>query len=262
MAWWAAIRAWLAAIVYTIASRVAPSQPCARAPSADPQLVGGDSSSEHDLVVVFFPGISLVGNGNASRKAAGVAEAVTVPGHRRVYLHWIAHSTQDAEQAADAVFEHCFVSERPTDYLIVGESYGGVAAMMLGCRLSETSLLSRVRKVHVVTAASPLHGTALLPRFLAPAFNRWMKSHAGDDLAWRRKDAILGMFGTRHFATDTDWLVQPAWTTTNTSRRPRDEDRFADVPHHMVLLQPRVLLHLAKMAATMGSNSQKPHLAF
>lgn len=236
------IYTWTALILLTLVQKMQPLPDTSLAPS-DALVPLCEGSGAADLVVVFFPGISLVPWADATRKAHEISSLVCGTAHRRTFFYWPAHSTNRAVVTATAALEAIVPHPRPVDVLIVGESYGGVAAMRLAEMLAHRGI---PRNMHVVTAASPLHGTGLMPWWFVGWFSSILHADGENLVRFPRK---YNFTDVRSFATTTDIMVWPLETTTVDGSAPREQDVLQNVPHGNVVMHPRLLAHVVRKAA-------------
>ena len=246
MPWWTLLWTWAVVIAQTATQNLLPFPSTGLSPAPKLMRVGAEEGDGPDLILVFFPGFRLVpwfgGKINVEHKARALVDAVSGPGHR-LFLYWPEHDTADARDAAETAAGVISTIAGPANVIIVGESYGGVAAMHLAERIEDTP---NIRRVEVLTAASPLHGTGLAQPWIVDAFAPFYGRGIRDLMPMANGYLFEG---AETFATTTDLLVWPQSTTAVDGKMPKHV--LWGVPHGAVVLHPKFIACLAKKACEM-----------
>ena len=160
------------------------------------------------VLVVFFPGFKAF-RSCSNHKVSAIVRAARFAPLQHLAIYWAEHDIRDAHAAATVAADAIgfYATRVPCDVLILGESYGGIAAM----RLAEMLDLPNIGRVHVVTAASPLHGTGWMRGAVVPIFTA-LFGRCGEDFMPARRQ-YRGVNG-RHFAAANDHMVWPRATTS------------------------------------------------
>lgn len=215
-------------------------------PQSVPTVLVERGVAPRRVLVVFFPGFKAI-RLRSDHKVAAIVRAARFSALPHIALYWADCDLRDAHAAAAAAADaiRVYTIRAPCDVLIVGESYGGIAAM----RLAEQLDFPNVGRVHVVTAASPLHGTGWMRGVAVPIFTA-LFGKCGVDLvpARRRYRGVEG----RHFAAAHDHMVWPRGTTTPEGHAPTGADVLPDTIHSDVMLHPRVLVHITDVLTSWG----------
>lgn len=242
---WALIWTWMVVLMQTAIQNLLPFPSTGLSPHPGLVQIGGNGRGDVDMILVFFPGFRLVpwlrrGNINVEHKARALVDAVADADARWVYLYWPEHDTEHANVSVDAAVRIFSTLDHLTKVIIVGESYGGVAAMRLAEQIED---MEYVFDVEVMTAASPLHGTGLAQPWLVSMIAPFYGPAISDMLQTPREYKFKR---AKNFATTTDLLVWPLNTTSADGELPNYV--LWGVPHGAIVLHPAFITLLTKIS--------------